>query len=36
MMNDIFKDMIDLGVVFYLDDILIYAKNEADHIALVK
>ena len=36
MMNDIFKERIDLGVVIYLDDILIYAKNEADHISLVK
>ena len=36
MMHDIFKDMIDLGVVVYLDVIPIYAENEADHIALVK
>ena len=36
MRNEIFKDMIDLGVVIYLDDILIYSENEADHIALVK
>ena len=36
MMNEIFMDMIDFGVVIYLDDILIYSKNEADHIALVK
>ena len=36
MMNEIFKDMIDLGVVIYLDDISIYSENEADHIALVK
>ena len=25
MMNEIFRDMIDLGVVIYLDDILIYS-----------
>ena len=36
MMNDIFKDIIDLGIVIYLDDILLSAENEADHIALVK
>ena len=36
MMNEIFKDMIDLGVNIYLDDILIYSENEADDIALLK
>ena len=35
MMNAIFKDMIALGVVIYLDNILIYSENEADHITLV-
>ena len=30
MMNEIFKDLIELGVVIYLDDILIYSENEAD------
>src|SRR5258706_14747366 len=36
MMNKIFRDIIDVGVVLYLDDILIYSENEQDHIALVK
>ena len=36
MTKDIFKDIIDLGVVTDPDDILIYTKNEDDHIALVK
>ena len=36
MMNEIIRDMIDLGVVIYLDDILIYSENLQDHIALVK
>ena len=36
MMNEIFRDMIDLGVVIYLDDILIYSENKQDHVALVK
>ena len=36
MMNDIFKDLIDLGVVIYLDDIPIYRESEQEHIALVK
>ena len=36
MMNEIFRVMIDLGVVLDLDDILIYNENEQDHLALVK
>ena len=36
MMNEIFRDMIDLGIVIYLDDILIYTENKQDHVALVK
>ena len=36
MMNEIFRDMIDLGVVIYLDDIFIYSENEQDHVVLVK
>ena len=36
MMNKIFKDMIDHGVVIYLDDIHIYCRSEEDHIALTK
>ena len=36
MINEIIRDMIDLGVVIYLDDILIYSENEQDHVALVK
>ena len=32
MMNEIFKDMIDEGmVIIYIDDILIYTKTEAAH-----
>ena len=36
MMNEIFRDIIDLDVVIYLDDILIYRENEQDHVAPVK
>ena len=36
MMNEIFRNMIDLGVVIYLDDIFIYSENEQDQVALVK
>lgn len=30
-MNDIFQDLLDVTVVVYLDDILIYSDNPADH-----
>ena len=36
MMNEISKDMIEHGVVIYLDDILIYSRSEEYHIALTK
>ena len=36
IMNEIFRYMIDFGVVIYLDDILIYTENEQDHVVLVK
>jgi hypothetical protein len=34
MMNHIFQDLLDLGLIVYLDDILIYAEieEEYDHI----
>ena len=30
-MNDIFADMIDINVIVYLDDILVYSDNLAEH-----
>ena len=30
-MNDIFSDFLDVSVIIYLDDILIYFNNPADH-----
>ena len=36
MMNTILRDFLDHGVVVYLDNILIYSKNEEEHISLVK
>src|SRR5882724_5019720 len=35
-MNDIFADMIDIIVIIYLDDILIYSDNISKHKAHVK
>ena len=31
LMNNIFRDMLDICIIIYLDDILIYSKNDEDH-----
>src|SRR5436305_14881566 len=31
LMNDIFRDMLNVCVIVYLDDILVFSKNDADH-----
>jgi len=36
MMNHVFSDLLDLGVIAYMDDILIYAKEEGEHDRLVE
>jgi len=36
MMNHVFSDMIDLGLLVYMDDFLIYAKTEEEHDRRVK
>jgi len=36
MMNYIFRDMIDFGLLAYIDDLLIYAKTEEEHDTIVK
>ena len=35
-MNDIFSNMIDVSVIVYLDDILIYSDDKAQHKAHVR
>jgi hypothetical protein len=35
MMNQVFFELLDEGVVCYLDDILIYSKNESDHVKML-
>ena len=35
-MNEVFKDMLDVSVVVYLDDILVYSDNPDDHIKHVR
>jgi hypothetical protein len=36
MLNEIFKDMIDIGIVAYIDDILIYSQTKEEHEKLIK
>jgi len=36
MMNHILSDVLDVGVLAYMDDILIYAKREEEHDRLVR
>ena len=36
MMNEILWEYLDQGVVVYLDNILIYSRNEEEHEVLVK
>ena len=35
MMNTIFFEMLDHGVLVYLDDVLIYSKTVEEHILLL-
>jgi hypothetical protein len=35
MMNHIFQDLQDVGLIVYLDDILIYAKTEEEHDRII-
>ena len=36
MMNHILSDVLDIGVLAYMDDILVYAKTEKEHDTLVR
>jgi len=36
MMNHVLSDLLDVGVLAYMDDILVYSKTENDHDRLVK
>ncbi len=35
MMNEIFFELLDKGVVIYLDDVLIYSRDVASHRVLL-
>jgi len=36
IMNHIFRDMIDLDLLAYIDDLIIYTKTEEEHNTIVK
>jgi len=36
MIHDVFRDMLDVGVIAYMDDILIYTETVEEHVALVR
>jgi len=36
MINHVLSDLLDIGVLAYMDDILVYAKTEKEHDRLVK
>jgi hypothetical protein len=36
LMNDIFRDMLDVCVIIYLDDILIFSQNRESHVEHVR
>jgi len=36
MINDVFHDMLDVAVIAYMDDILIYTETVEEHVALVR
>ena len=36
MIKDVFRDMLDEGVIAYLDDILIYSETIEEHVAMVR
>jgi len=34
--NDVFRDLLDVGVIAYMDNILIYTETVEEHVALVR
>jgi len=36
IINDVFHDMLDVGVIAYMDDILIYSETIEEHVAMVR
>jgi len=36
LMNDVFRDMLDVLVVLYLDDILVFSRSAEEHVQRVR
>jgi len=36
MINDVFRDMLDVGVIAYMEDIQIYSETLEEHVAMVR
>ena len=36
MINEVLRELLDEGVIVYIDDILIYSESEAEHTIMVK
>lgn len=36
LMNDVFRELLDAGLLVYLDDILLYSKTLSDHVVLLR
>jgi len=36
MIHDVFRDMLDVGVIAYTDDLLMYTEKVEEHVALVR
>jgi len=36
MINDVFHDLLDVGLIAYMDGILIYTETVEEHVALVR
>lgn len=35
VMNEVFKDLVDKGVIIYMDDIAVYSKTKSEHLRLL-